>query len=221
MFRFKKPRGFVFKAGQYADFTLPDPPETDTEGNMRAFSLAAGPEEDGLMIATRMRDTAFKRTLRGATAGTPIEIDGPMGSFTLHENPVRPGIFLVGGIGITPFMSILNDAATRALPHKLYLFYSNRRPEDAAFLAEIKAFADKNKNFTFIPTMTQMEASKRAWDGEQGYITNDLIAKYVSNRANAVYYMAGPQAMVGAMRKILDAAGVSGDDIKTEEFSGY
>jgi ferredoxin-NADP reductase len=221
LLRFKKPEGFAFKAGQYADFTLLNPPETDAEGNTRTFSIVAAPQEDHLAIATRMRDTAFKRTLRDAKAGMPIEIDGPMGSFTLHENAARAGIFLVGGIGITPFMSILKDAAARTLPHKLFLFYSNRRPEDVAFMGELEALATKNKHFTFIPTMTQAEASKQTWDGERSYITQDLIAKHAPDRANAIYYTAGPQAMVGATRKILDDAGVSGDDIKTEEFSGY
>ncbi len=221
LFRFTKPLEFVFKAGQNADFTLHHPPETDTEGNMRTFSFVSSPDEKDLAIATRMRDTAFKRVLRDAAPGMELSIDGPMGSFMLHENSSRPGIFLVGGIGVTPFMSMLKDAAVRKLPHRLYLFYSNRRPEDAAFLGELTELARKNKNFTFIPTMTQMDASRMSWDGERGYITQDLVEKHIPERAGAIYYLAGPQAMVGAMRKVLENMSVSGDDIKTEEFSGY
>ena len=220
-FHFKKPADFVFKAGQFMDVTLVEPPETDAEGNTRAFSIAAPPDAADLVIATRMRDTAFKRTLKTAAIGMPVEIDGPMGSFTLHENASRPAVCLVGGIGITPFISIVRNAASRALPHKIYLFYSNRRPEDAAFLKELQGLPAKNPNFVFVPTMTQAGEPPEIWKGETGYITKALIDKYVRDGANAVYYAAGPQAMVAAMRKVLNDAGVSDDDIKTEEFSGY
>lgn len=220
-FHFKKPDGFVFKAGQFMDVTIINPPETDAEGNTRAFSIVASPDESDLQIATRMRDTAFKRTLKGAAVGMQIEIDGPMGSFTLHENVTKPAICLVGGIGITPFMSIVKDATKRGLPHKINLFYSNRRPEDAAFLGELQELAAKNPNFKFIPTMTLAAESAQKWAGETGYISKEMMDKYTSERTNAVYYAAGPQAMVAAMRKILNDMGVSDDDIKTEEFSGY
>src|SRR5438105_9656974 len=85
-FHFSKPPGFAVKAGQSIDLTLIDPPETDAEGNTRAFSLASAPQEPELIIATRMRDTAFKRTLKSMPLGTQVKIDGPFGSFTLHNN---------------------------------------------------------------------------------------------------------------------------------------
>lgn len=220
-FILEKPAGFEFRAGQSIDLTLIDPPETDAEGNMRAFSIAAAPHEDHLAIATRMRDTAFKRVLGRMAPGTRMQVEGPFGDFTLHKNEARPAIFLVGGIGITPFRSILKDAERNKLPHKLYLFYSNRRPEDAAFLEELQAMPVQNSNLTFVPTMTDMAKSSRPWDGETGYITMDLIRKYAPDAANAVYYTAGPQKMVAAMRQLLVDAGVSEDDIKTEEFAGY
>src|SRR6185369_11964661 len=119
LFHFIKPTGFTYQAGQTIDITLVNPPETDAEGNMRTFSIASAPEESTIAIATRMRDTAFKRTLRDMAPGTEIQFDGPFGSFLLHENTARPGIMLAGGIGITPFHSIIMDAAARSLPHKI------------------------------------------------------------------------------------------------------
>lgn len=220
-FYFRKPEGFTWKAGQSIDLTLVNPPETDAEGNTRAFSIAAAPHEPHLMIATRMRDTAFKRVLKNAEIGLPVEIAGPFGSFTLHQKESRPAIMLVGGIGITPFYSMIKDAAERKLPHKIYLFYSNRRPEDTAFFEQLSDIEKINSNFVFIPTMTNMEKSSVSWDGEKGFITRDMIEKYVSNRTDALYYSAGPQPMVAAMRKILSEMGVSDDDIRTEEFTGY
>ena len=133
-FHFEKPGGFVFKAGQFGDFTLINPVETDAEGNTRGFSLASAPYEADLMFATRMRDTAFKRVLRTMEVGTEVSLDAPYGSFTLHNNPRIPAVFLTGGIGVTPVRSIVLQAAHDNLPHKIFLFDSNRRPEDAAFL---------------------------------------------------------------------------------------
>ena len=220
-FHLEKPKEFVFKAGQNCDFTIPNPPENDAEGSTRPFSLSVSPKDADIAFTTRMRDTAFKRIMKNAQPGMAMEVDGPMGNFTLHENTARPAIFLIGGIGITPIYSMIKDATEKNLPHKLFLFYSNRRPEDTAFLKELQDLAAKNKNFTFVSTMTQMDASKEKWTGETGYITYDMVSKYVSDRANALYYLAGPQAMVGVMRQILEKAGISSDDIKTEEFSGY
>lgn len=220
-FHFSRPEGFEWKAGQSMDLTLVQPPETDTEGNTRAFSIVSTPDESTLTITTRMRDTAFKRTLKNAEAGFAVEVEGPFGSFTLHEKENRPAIMLVGGIGITPFMSMIKDAAKRKLPHNIYLFYSNRRPEDTAFLRELQEIAKENKNIVFVPTMTEMEKSGAEWNGERGYITKEMIERYAPERADAVYYSAGPQAMVAAMRKILNENNISNDDIRTEEFSGY
>jgi ferredoxin-NADP reductase len=133
-FHFEKPGGFVFKAGQFGDFALIDPVETDVKGNIRGFSLASAPFEADLMFATRMRDSAFKRVLRTMEIGKEVSMDAPYGSFTLHNNPRIPAVFLTGGIGVTPVRSIVLQAAHDNFPHKIFLFYSNRRPEDAAFL---------------------------------------------------------------------------------------
>ena len=120
-FHFAKPAGFSFKAGQAADLTLLNPPETDSEGNIRTFSIASPPFEDQLTFATRMRDTAFKRSLKVVPIGTEIHIGPPTGSFTLHKNASKPAVFLAGGIGITPFLSVVRQADHDRLGHKLYL----------------------------------------------------------------------------------------------------
>src|SRR6202051_1366597 len=133
-FWFEKPSGWTFKAGQYLDMTLLDPPETDSEGNVRSFSIASAPHEETLMVATRMRDTAFKRVLRTMSFGTAVKIEGPSGDLILQDDPKRTAVFLAGGIRITPFRSMVVDAAHRQLSRRLLLFYSNRRPEDATFL---------------------------------------------------------------------------------------
>ena len=220
-FHLEKPGGFAFKAGQFGDFTLINPVETDAEGNTRGFSLASAPYENSLMFATRMRDTAFKRVIRTIEIGTEITLDAPYGSFTLHNNPRIPAVFLTGGIGVTPVRSIVLQAAHDNLPHKIFLFDSNRRPEDSAFLDELIEAQEKNPNYTFIGTMTETEKSGRKWDGETGYITKALLENHLGDLTLPIYYLAGPASMVTAMRKTLNEAGVDDDNIRTEECSGY
>ena len=220
-FHFEKPGGFTFKAGQFGDFTLINPVETDAEGNTRGFSLASAPYEADLMIATRMRDTAFKRVFKTMEVGTEVSLDAPYGSFTLHNNSRIPAVFLTGGIGVTPVRSIVLQAAHDNLPHKIFLFDSNRKPKDSAFLNELIEAQEKDPNYTFIGTMTEMEKSGTKWDGETGYITKAMLEKHVGDLTLPIYYLAGPASMVTAMRKTLNEAGVDDDNIRTEEFSGY
>ena len=216
-FHFEKPEGFIFKAGQFGDFTLINPSETDEEGNVRGFSLAHAPFEANLMIATRMRDTAFKRVLRDLPIGTELKLDAPYGNFLLHKTETTPAVFLTGGIGITPVRSIIAEASHEKLPHKITLFYSNKTPEDTAFLQDLQSFAKENPNFTFVPVMTRDEI----WRGEKGHITKDMLTKYVPNLTTPIYYLSGPASMVATMRQILTDAQVNEDNIRTEEFSGY
>ncbi len=220
-FHFPKPSDFQFRAGQALDMTLLDPPETDAEGNTRAFSIASAPFEDDLMIATRMRDTAFKRVLGKAELGLKVKIEGPSGSFTLSRKTEKPAVFLAGGIGITPFLSMIRQATHEQTPHQIYLFYSNRRPEDAAFLELLSAVPKENPKFHLIATMAEMDKSHREWRGETGFINKDMLAKNMTSLQGPTYYLAGPPAMVAAMRQMLIEAGGDEDDIRTEEFSGY
>jgi len=220
-FRFEKPAGWTFKAGQSMDMTLLDPAETDSEGDTRAFSIASAPQEDSLMVATRMRDTAFKRTLKTLLLGSTVKIEGPFGNLTLHNNAAKTAVLLAGGIGITPFRSMVVRAAREKLPHRIFLFFSNRRPEDAPFLEELRAAERDNPNYKLIATMTEMEKSKRPWHGETGLVNAGMLSKYLKDAQSPVYYIAGPPAMVKAMREILSKQSVDDDDIRTEEFSGY
>jgi ferredoxin-NADP reductase len=220
-FHFEKPAGFLYKAGQFADFTLIDPPETDAEGNIRGFSLASAPYERDLEIATRMRDTAFKRVLKHLPDGTQLKLDAPYGSFTLHKSAAIPAVFLTGGIGITVVRSILLEAIHAAVPRRIVVLYANRRPEDAAFIDELTQIATKNPQFTFVPTMTKMERSRKEWAGETGYVTKAMLARYVGDLTAPIYYSTGPGGLVAAMRKTLTEAGVDDDAVRTEEFTGY
>jgi ferredoxin-NADP reductase len=220
-FYFEKPAGFSYKAGQFGDFTMAEPPETDAEGNTRGYSHASAPYEGDLMVATRMRDTAFKRVLKTMPIGAEISLDAPYGSLTLHGDARIPAAFLSGGIGVTPVRSIVLQATHDKLPHKLVLFTSNKRPEDSAFLDDLTEAAKKNLKFTLVGTMTEMEKSAKPWSGETKFVNKAMLTKFLKDFSLPIYYLSGPKAMVAAMRKILDDAGVKDDKIRTEEFTGY
>lgn len=224
-FVFAKPAGFTFKAGQHVRMTLMNPAQTDVESDSRFLSLASSPQDADLVFAMRMRDTAFKRILRQMQIGEKVLIqillNVPHGAFALHEDTSKPAAFLVGGIGIVPAYSMIKDATERKLPHKLFLFYSNRRPEDAPFLEELEQLAKQNTNFTLIATMTEPEKSAKLWQGETGFINHSMLTKHLGNLRFPMYYLAGLPAMTSAMKTLLAGAGVKEDRVQAEEFTGF
>lgn len=220
-FRFEKPASFQFIPGQFIDITLLNPQETDSEGNTRGFSIASAPYEDFIMVATRLRDTAFKRVLKSIPLGAEVRIEGPFGNLRLHNDKMRAAVIVTGGIGITPFRSILLHATTAKLPHHIFLFYANRRPEDAPFLSELQELEKKNPNFKLIACMSEMEKSRQPWSGERGLIDHALLEKHLKGVSSPVYYITGPPAMVKAMHTILTDTGTDDDNIRIEEFAGY
>jgi ferredoxin-NADP reductase len=220
-FHFAKPADFEFEAGHSINVSLIDPPETDHKGNSRSFSLASAPYETELVIATRMRDTAFKRSLKAMPAGGRIHLRGPAGKFTLDGADARPAVFLAGGIGITPFVSMSRQAAHDRLGRDLWMFYSNRRPEDAAFLDELLELPRTNPRYRLVGTMTEMEKSSRPWSGETGFLDRAMLERHLEDLSAFVYYVAGPPGLVETMQKMLAEAGVGNDAIRTDEFYGY
>ncbi len=220
-FHLEKPVGFQYRAGQFLNLTLLQPPETDAKGTTRSFSIASAPYEGDLMFATRVRDTAFKRVLASLPLGASVKIQGPFGNLTLHPDAARPAVFLTGGIGITPFRSIALDVATNQLPHRIFLFYSNRRPEDAAFLDELLQVESRHPAVKLVATMTQIEKSKQRWQGKTGYINREMMQESVSDLSAPIYYLAGPPLMVNVILKALDELGVAETQIRMEEFEGY
>lgn len=220
-FYFQRPADFVHEAGQNAVFTLIDPPLTDSLGPSRPFTVASAPHEPQLMIATRMRDSAFKQFLKSAPLGTAVRIDGPAGVMVLHDDATRPAVFLAGGIGVTPFLSMARHANRQRLAHRMQLFYSNRRVEDAPFLAELDALQKDNPNFRLVATMTGTSTSSRPWNGERRTIGRELLEAHVADLSAPVYYFAGPPGMAMAMQAMLGDLGIEQNDIRSEEFYGY
>jgi ferredoxin-NADP reductase len=173
------------------------------------------------MIATRMRDTAFKQTLRTMPIGTEVKIDGPFGELTLHDDPRIPAVLLAGGIGITPFRSIVLQAISEKSNHRLTLFYSNRCPEDAAFLDELTRAGSLDRKISFVGTMTQLNGGRSEWHGEREPINRLMLEKHLDHLATPVYYIAGPPTMIAAMQTLLKDCGIRQDNVRVEGFDGY
>lgn len=220
-FHLTKPDGFTFKPGQAVDLILLGANAAEGDNGKHAFSIVSAPFESELVVTTRMRDSAFKRVLKDLPTGSSLGLDGPFGALTLHKNRARAAVFIAGGIGITPFMSILRQAANDQLPQRIVLLYSNRRPEDSAFLAELQQLELQNQQFRLIATMTQMDQSKLIWQGETQQIDETLLRKVAAELPEPIFYLAGPPPMVSSMQAALNRAGVDDDDIRVEEFYGY
>jgi ferredoxin-NADP reductase len=220
-FQFEKPNHFVFKAGQYIDLTLLGSHPGSSNGLTHTFSIASSPFDEELLVTTRMRSTLFKQALSVLPIGTGARIEGPMGSFSLHNNTSRLAVLLAGGIGIAPFLSMLSCATGQKLRHPILLFYANRYIEDAAFIDELWELERANPRFRFVPILTRTDKNYRGWKGETGHISSQMIVTKVGILRGPIYYIAGPPTMVAAMRQTLSGVGVDEDDIRTEEFAGY
>lgn len=215
-FRFQKPNGFAFRPGQAVYLTLPSRTNADGEGWVRPFSLASAPHEPNLVIATRLTNSAFKAALSALPTASEVTIEGPYGDLCL-DSGTRPVVLLAGGIGITPFRSMIIDAAEHGLTRDMTLFYCNRSLADAAYLAELENCACQTPRLTVVSTLTQDERLQ----GECGSITRDMIERYAGPVGAAIFFIAGPPAMVSALSAMLTAAGVNRQDIHTDLQPGF
>ena len=144
-----------YRPGHYFWVELPDRGHTDEKGLRRHISLATSPTESGVVgLATRLRDTAFKRTLAELELGDEVQVEEPKGSFLLPEDTSAEYVFVAGGIGITVFRSMLRFIADKDLPYRVTLVYSNRDRESAAFLDELEELERQVDGLRVILTMT-------------------------------------------------------------------
>jgi ferredoxin-NADP reductase len=211
---------YSFRAGQHSEFVLEDPPYTDEKGNSRIFSIvSSSTNTDSITIATRMRDTAFKNSLKEIPLGTKVGVSRAMGSMTLHKDIAKPAVFLAGGVGITPMHSMIAYAIAENLPYQMYLFYANRTPALTAFLETLEAWELANERFSLVATVDDIAGG--AWEHATGRINEEMISNVVGDIMKPIYYLAGPPKMAQGMWQMLTKMGVSEDNIKSEEFGGY
>jgi ferredoxin-NADP reductase len=205
-----------FQPGQACDITLPD-------GQTHSFALASSPSNGRtVMIAARMRDTPFKDTLRDLPFGAAVHIGPATGDFTLPTDPTVPLVFLAGGIGITPFRSMLKAMLDTGDRRPVTLLYSNPTPQATAFLDELEGWR-AGLDLTLVPTLTKPETSGGEWAYEEGRIDAAMVQRHVRPDllAKAMVYVSGPPQMVHDMAAMVATLGVRRSRLKLDEFRGY
>ena len=208
-----------FEPGQYFFVTLPEVGYQDEKGLRRHITAVTSPNEKGVLgLATRMRDSAFKRSLAELPVGAEVEVETPKGDFSLPEETARPLVFVAGGIGITVFRSMLRYIREERLPYRVTLIYSNRDRESTAFLDELRELEQALPDFRLILTMTQ----DPGWDGETRKVDGDFVKDYLGEDLNEyTFLVAGPPAMAEGVQKALEEAGVQDENVIAERYSGY
>ena len=208
-----------FKPGQYFWVTLLDPPYEDEKGPRRHISVVTSPNEHGVLgLCTRLRDSAFKRSLAELPIGAEVDVEEPKGSFLLPEETDQRYAFIAGGIGITVFRCMLRYIVEEQLPHRVTLVYSNRDRESTAFLDELLELEQGNPNLRLVLTMTD----DPAWDGESRRIDAELLHDHLGDELQSLTYLiAGPPHMVEGVVGTLHDAGVPEEQIRSDRFTGY
>jgi ferredoxin-NADP reductase len=208
-----------FNPGQYFFVTLPDVGYQDDKGLRRHITVVTSPNEKGLLgFATRMRDSAFKRSLGDLPVGAEVEVESPKGDFVLPENASRPLVFVAGGIGITVFRSMLRYIREERLPYRVTLIYSNRDRESTAFLDELRELEQTLPDFRLILTMTQ----DPGWEGETRKVDSQFFEDYLGEDLNEyTFLVAGPPTMAEGVQQALEEAGVQDENVIAERYSGY
>jgi len=207
-----------FRPGQYFWVELPDRGYEDEKGLRRHISVVTSPTERGVLgLCTRLRDTAFKKTLAELELGDEVEVEEPKGDYRLPEDTSSHYVFVAGGIGITVFHSMLRWIADTGAPYRVTLVYSNRDRESTAFLDELQELERTLPDFRLVMIMTD----DSGWDGESRRIDADVLRDHLGELGDSTYLVAGPPAMVEAVAGQLSEAGVPDEQVLPSRFSGY
>ncbi len=218
-----------YTAGQFAFFDIGGV-NNDPKGPIRHFTISSSPTEDFIMFTTSMRDSPYKKRLSTLEDGAKVKVRGPEGQFVLHDDYSKPAVFLSGGIGVTPFRSMMKYTTDKQIPLKIVMFDSNRDLENILFKKEFDDWTTLNKNLKIIYTVSEdkqgedQSTVRNGWKGEYGRINKAMILKYLDSTLlnNSIFYICGPPNMLKAMQSLLQKElKISKEKIKMEEFTGY
>jgi len=219
-FYFKSGVFFDYLPGQYLRMSFDG--LVDPRGNGRFFTISSSPtEKEHIMITTRIGPSPFKQYLSQLEIGTRVQVSAPFGNFIFDPEDTRPHVFIAGGIGLIPFRSMMRYAADKAINTQLFLFVSYSHPEEIVFHEELSEIVRTNPSYTYVPTITKPNETKRAWSGEVGRLEEVKFRKYIKNTTNCIYYICGPAAMVEALKKTVLGMGVEEEYVRIENFPGY
>lgn len=217
----------VWQTGQYMEWILPHS-NPDKRGARRFFTLASIPTEKELMIATKIIEpvSSFKVALRDLSIGDPITARGVDGDFVLLKNQQEKLVFIAGGIGITPFRSMVKYLLDTNEKRDIVLLYANKTSGDVAFvdlLKQAQIIGLKTINFytdILKPVLPTYGVGKEVVSVFT-LIDEIAIKKYVPDWQERTFFVSGPEPMVEAFGKMLKTMGIKGRQLKTDYFPGY
>ncbi|MCL5113634.1 MAG: FAD-dependent oxidoreductase [Patescibacteria group bacterium] len=209
-FFFKSNKPLIWRAGQYLFYTFPNN-HPDDRGVTRYFTISSAMFEKHVSITTRISkpSSTFKKDLLGMKKGDTIQASGPDGDFTIDDLN-KNYVFIAGGIGITPFRSILLDLDYRQKPINVQLLYSNRN-EDVVFKKELESLAQGNPNFKIKYFISPQRIDEKAIQSQRP----------TANDQKPIFYVSGPEPFVESIEKILKDLEVKSQNIKLDHFPGY
>ncbi len=213
--RLVEPAELRFFPGQYVDFTVPGQQDT------RSFSMAntSGMDTGVLEFVIKIYpDGMFSRFLdTEVSVGDQLEVTGPFGVFTLRDRPDADLVFIGGGAGMAPILSLLRSMAERGIKRTATFYYGARTRRDLCFEQELRALETRLPDFRYIPALSESDEDE-GWDGEVGLIT-DVVRRNEADLTGTDAYVCGPPPMVEAAVELLPTLGVAEDRIFYDKFT--
>jgi ferredoxin-NADP reductase len=217
-FIFSVDRGFKFRAGQYMEWTLGHK-KTDSRGNRRYFTLASSPTEKEVILGVKFYEqpSSFKKQMLAMKSGDKIIAGSLAGDFTLPSNSKEKLVFIAGGIGVTPFRSMLKYLADKNEKREIVLIYSNKQVGEVAY-RDVLLEAWQKLGVRIICTLTGQPPE--GWQGHTGYVTPQMVMSEVPDYKERTFYISGSHVMVKSFSDMLSNLGVKKTKIKTDFFPG-
>jgi len=220
-FIFARPPRMAFVPGQYMEWTLGHP-ATDSRGNRRYFTLASSPTESELRVGIKFyqRSSSFKKALLALDDETEIVANQLAGDFVLPADPNEKLVFLAGGIGVTPFRSMIQYLLDTGQRRPIVLFYANKTVDDILY-RDVFDQAQRRLGIEVIYTLTDARTLPASWQGRVGRLSPKLIRAVVPEYRDCTYYISGPNQMVDSFQGVLRELGIKPARIKTDYFPGF